>query len=437
MRSKMSSNPKRPHFSRQMALLCTGLAGLGLATSVGCTRSLNVGSASDLNPGQPDSGSTGGTPGTGGSPGTGGNPGACTGLGGSSGLGGTLGTGGEINLGTGGIAVTVPSCPTISTTPGTLNPCGFTSGIAYSPDGQLIATATGTPKPNIHIWRLSDGALLEDLDGHGGGNAIGSYSVAFSPDGTTLATAGNAPVPAGCSISPTTTSADMVKLWDVATGKLLRAIPAANASYADTAQFSPDGARLATGGELGSVQIWNVADGTLLTSLATSNTTYNARFSPDGTRIVTADEPGGVWNASNGASLFSLAGFGEDMNDAAYSPDGTEIVATGAGGTLRFFDTSGNLLQSFVAHTVNYISHVVWVDNDHVVSDDWGGNVKSWTRDTTGHFVASGSWSIGGQALGLAVSPDKKTIAVAGGSGAEGFMFLSYQPVVPAVVRVK
>ena len=93
--------------------------------------------------------------------------------------------------------MTVPSCPTISTTPGTLNPCGCTSGIAYSPDGQLIATATETPKPNIHIWRLSDGALLEDLDGHGGGNAIGSYSVAFSPDGTTLATAGNAPVPAG------------------------------------------------------------------------------------------------------------------------------------------------------------------------------------------------------------------------------------------------
>ena len=190
---------------------------------------------------------------------------------------------------------------------------------------------------------------------------------------------------------------------------------------------------------VGPVQIWNVADGTLLTSVATSSTTYNARFSPDGTRIVTAGESsnGGVWNASDGSAVFSLADFGEDMNDAAYSPDGTEIVATGPGGTLRFFDPSGNLLQSFVAHTVNYISHVVWVDNDHVVSDDWGGNVKSWTRDATGQFTASGSSSIGGQALGLAVSPDKKTIAVAGGSGAEGFMFLSYQPVTPAAIQLK
>ncbi|HTB58411.1 MAG TPA: hypothetical protein VLC06_11080 [Polyangia bacterium] len=420
----MSSHPKRSHSSRQTVLLFAGLPALGLFAFVSCTQNLMVGSAtmSDLHPGQPDAGSTGGTTGGGScAPG-------CTGL-------ACSGTGGTPGVGTGGAGVAVATCPTISTTPGTLNACGLTSGIAYSPDGQLIATATETGSPNIHVWRLSDGALLEELYGHGGG----SYGVAFSPDGTVLATAGIAPSPVGCVVSGPPSSADMVKLWTVSTGALLHGIAPATGNYAYTAQFSPDGARLVTAGMVAPVQIWNVADGTLLTSIATSNTTYNARFSPDGTRIVTAGESsnGGVWNASNGSALFSLADFGEDMNDAAYSPDGTEIVATGPGGTLRFFDPNGNLLQSFVAHTVNYISHVVWVDNDSVVSDDWGGNVKSWTRDSTGQFAASGSWSIGGQALGLAVSPDKKTIAVAGGSGAEGFMFLSYQPVAPAAIRLK
>lgn len=424
MRSKMSSNPKRPRSSGQVAFLLMGLTGLGLFAFVSCTQNLMVGSAtmSDLHPGQLDAGSTGGTTGAGSC------TGACVGA-------SCTGTGGAPNAGTGGVGVATASCTTISTTPGMLNACGLTSGIAYSPDGQLIATATETDSPNIHVWRLSDGALLENLYGHGGG----SYDVAFSPDGTILATAGTAPSPVGCVVSGPPTSGDLVKLWNVSTGALLHDIPAANGPYAYTAQFSPDGARLVTGGGMGAVQIWNVADGTLLTSLATSNTTYDARFSPDGTRIVTAGESsnGGVWNASNGSALFSLATFGEDMNDAAYSPDGTEIVATGPGGTLRFFDPNGNLLQSFVAHTVNYISRVVWVDNDDVVSDDWGGNVKSWTRDAAGQFAASGSWSIGGQALGLAVSPDKKTIAVAGGSGAEGFMFLSYQPVAPAAVQLK
>ena len=71
MHLKMSSNPKRPHFSRQMALLFTGLAGLGFSAFVGCTRSLYVGSAtaSDLNPGQPDSGSRAARPGPAATPG--------------------------------------------------------------------------------------------------------------------------------------------------------------------------------------------------------------------------------------------------------------------------------------------------------------------------------------------------------------------------------
>jgi len=64
----------------------------------------------------------------------------------------------------------------------------------------------------------------------------------------------------------------------------------------------------------------------------------------------------------------------------------------------------------------------VWVGNDRLISDDWGGNVKSWTRDASGKFAASGVWSFGSQALGMAVSPDGSRLAVAGDGG---FMFLS------------
>src|SRR4029077_16726836 len=121
-------------------------------------------------------------------------------------------------------------------------------GIAYSPDGRYIATATETARPNIHIWRLSDGALLEDLDGHGGGDDIGSNAVAFSPDGTMLATAGNANVPAGCGISSTTSDPTEVKLWDVATGNLLRTVPTDTGSYAYSVKFSHDGSPPVTAG---------------------------------------------------------------------------------------------------------------------------------------------------------------------------------------------
>lgn len=428
----MSARHKRPHFSssrNRSPLLSTGLAGLGLLAFVGCTRSLYVGSSTnDLSPEQPDSGATGGTPGTGG----GSTP--CSALGGSSGLGGSWGTGGAINSGAGGKAVTT-SCPTISMTNGVLNHCGYTTGVAYSPDGQFIATATQTPSPNIHIWRLSDGALVRELEGHG---ANGSYSVAFSPDSTILATAGNAPVVVTCGVSPgtvlTQNDPTVVKLWDVATGNLLREIPAACGSYADAAQFSHDGTRLVTGGATGSIQVWNVADGTLLTTIPVTATFYNARFSPDDTRVIGAGMgTGGVWSAATGALIFPIAGLEDEMNDAAYSPDGSRIVTTGDQGNLQVFDANGVLLQSIPAQAQSYFSHAVWVDNNHIVNDDWGGDVKSWTPDAAGNFVTSGSWLLTSGASGLAVSPDGTQLAVGNGSG---LTFLSYQPVAPAVVRV-
>jgi WD40 repeat protein len=347
--------------------------------------------------------------------------------------------------GTGGSPTVAPpvSCPTISTAPGTLNPCGRTIGIAYSPDGQYLATATETGTPNVHIWRLSDGALVHELAAHGDG----SYAVAFSPDGTMLATAGIASTSWTCfndRLIPETDGTSEAAVWDVATGNQLRVIPSATNNYAYTVKFSRDGSKLVTAGQGGSIAVWDTTnraaigtDQSFIGLIQVGYTTYyDVQFSPDGTRIVGAGASmGGVWNSNStdGSQLFSIPGFSDDMNDAAYSPDGSQIVATGAGGLLRFFDPSGNLQQSFVAHQVNYISRVVWVDNDHVVSDDWGGYIKSWTRGANNQFGASGSWSLGSQAFGIAVSPDGATLAV-GGDG--GFMFISYAPVTPAVVRL-
>jgi WD40 repeat protein len=379
------------------------------------------------------------------------------GYGGNWGLGGgppPVGTEGVPNDGTGGAPFVQTgdstgqgsssvSCPTISTAPGTLNACGRTIGIAFSPDGTMLATATETAKPNIHLWRLSDGALLRDIEGPGDA----AYAVAFSPDGTMLATAGTATTSTVCANNTqVTTESDLtseVKLWDVATGNILRGLGTPLGKYAYTVKFSQDGSRLVAAGGGESIMIWDATDRAAIgtdksivsfLNIYDGTIYYDVQFSPDGTRIVGAGAgTGGVWNASDFSPVFSLPGFSVDMNDAAYSPDGSEIAATGAGGLLQLFDASGNLQQSFVAHTVNYISRVVWVDNDHLVTDDWGGNIKSWTRSANNQFAASGSWSLGSQAFGIAVSPDGTTLAV---GGDEGFMFISYTPTTPAIIRL-
>ena len=54
--------------------------------------------------------------------------------------------------------------------------------MAYSPDGQAIATASGDQ--TVKLWNV-DGTLIDTLEGHSGV----VWNVAYSPDGETLATA--------------------------------------------------------------------------------------------------------------------------------------------------------------------------------------------------------------------------------------------------------
>src|SRR5947207_14146678 len=59
------------------------------------------------------------------------------------------------------------------------------NGLAVSPDGQTLATAS-LGDETVKLWNAADGTLLHTLAGHYGG----LYAAAFSPDGTMVATAG-------------------------------------------------------------------------------------------------------------------------------------------------------------------------------------------------------------------------------------------------------
>ncbi len=59
-------------------------------------------------------------------------------------------------------------------------------------------------------------------------------------------------------------------------------------------------------------------------------------------------------------------------------------------------------------------------------SSDQSGMAILWQRNASGTFAVAKAWSPGGQGLGLAVSPDKKTIVTgAAAHGAAGFVFLA------------
>jgi hypothetical protein len=158
------------------------------------------------------------------------------------------------------------------------------------------------------------------------GHKANVAGVAFSPDGALLAT----------------TSFDMtVRLWDRGTGEHLRTLQGHTAEVWAVA-FSPDGALLATAGGDGdeTARLWNPATGEHLRTLqGHTEGVYGVAFSPDGALLATTsrDHTARLWNPATGEHLRTLEGHAQAAWGVAFSPDGTLLATTSFDRTVRLW----------------------------------------------------------------------------------------------------
>jgi WD40 repeat protein len=125
-------------------------------------------------------------------------------------------------------------------------------GLAFSPDGNTLATCGDDS--TIRLWRTADGAALRTIPS---GNH--TYKLAFSPDGRWLASGGRAYGGVGTAWHQLTGSGGKttpVHIWRVSDAALVASLPADH-DTPDVA-FSPDGRWLVTSGEDNRVRVWRV-----------------------------------------------------------------------------------------------------------------------------------------------------------------------------------
>jgi WD40 repeat protein len=269
--------------------------------------------------------------------------------------------------------------------------------MAFSPDGTLIAGAS-TSNGTVKLWNVASERLVRSLPTH----ADDVYSIAFTPDGMTLAAA---------------TSNGTIVRWNTETGAPLGK-PLRESFQVNAVAYSHDGALLAAGTPTGAVDVINTLTGKSVSRFSVGQPVMQLAFS-SGDRDLGVAIPTQVVlrNLSSGRERLLNAGSpranARSMPQAgvAFSPTQPILATVGDTGNLMLWSsTTGQLLRTEPHDTGGEI--VSFSPNGNaILTVESAGEGILWDTKTElalGHAESSEAAQVGATAF----SPDGRLLAI-------------------------
>jgi WD40 repeat protein/serine/threonine protein kinase len=267
--------------------------------------------------------------------------------------------------------------------------------LVMSPVNQVLAIRSGNL---IGLWDVSTGRLLRTLQGHTGPVT----SLAFSPDGTMLAS--------GSGVYELNT-----RIWSVADGSQIETIYGWSAV---NLWFTPDGQFIISESEK-SVRSWPLGGERLVFTL--TGVEGNLTLSPDGTLLAYAtciewksntcqQKETIIVSVANGESNMYLKAYTKDIQDIHFSPDGqTLAVATGNMIILHRVSDWSIVHRLYVSGNLDKVQKIFYsADSSLLFSTSGNGTLRVYdlaSGDLLYTFAGSGVDDI-------AFSPDNTLMAV-------------------------
>jgi WD40 repeat protein len=279
---------------------------------------------------------------------------------------------------------------------------GSVMSVAFSPDGQHLAS--GSWDKTVRIWNVRTGLVEHILTGQEGM----IHNIAYSPDGRLVAS--------GC-------WKGTVCLWDTATGLLAQVLPAFPGARCYCVAFSPDGRQLAAGSLYGFVKIWDLEWAgakpvpALRHNLFVATTISSLAFSPDGRYLAAGclDHKVRVLERADPTRFFDYHGHSSLVKCVAYRPDGRLVASSDNDGTIRLWDAqTGRPLGTVRGHSGAVFGLAFSPDGRRLVSASEDHTVKVWdlTTEQESHTLRRSAGDLISGVRSLAFNRDGRWLAI-------------------------
>ena len=214
-----------------------------------------------------------------------------------------------------------------------------------------------------------------------------------------------------------------IKVWNLATGKLLRTL-ASNSDPVLSLAINPRDRTLVSGSYSASraIDIWNFPPGIPHTLAGDSHQVWSVAISPDGQSLASSNGNGSidVWNLRDRQLRYQLLGHLNTVWSVAISPDGRMLASASSDKTVKLWDLqTRKLLHTFTGHDDRVRSVAFSPDGQFLASGSWDKSVKIWNirtnsllRTLSGHSGYINSVAISPDGQILASGSDDRTIAL-------------------------